>query len=110
MAEPPSSTTPSGEDPWLTVAQVSDELTLHPATVRSWVKSGRLAAVRVGRTWRVRRSDLDRALELDASPGFVSEAAASSSNPPAPLLAPTAAPRQIADHILTIVPAANGPS
>ena len=109
MADPILSPSASGEDPWLTVAQVSDELKLHPATVRSWVKSGRLAAVRAGRTWRVRRSDLDRALELDASPGYVAEAGSTSPDARA-AAGPTPAPRQIADHILTVTPAANAPS
>ena len=110
MADPNSSPPTSGEDPWLTVAEVSDELKLHPATVRSWVKSGRLAAVRAGRTWRVRRSDLDRALELDPSPGYLAESSSSSTDAPASPIAPTPAPRQIADHILTLTPAANGAS
>ena len=59
------------EDPWLTVPQVSEELKLHPATVRVWINSGRLAAVRAGRTWRVRRSEVDRALLSDASPAYL---------------------------------------
>ena len=89
------------QDPWLTVAQVSEELKLHPATVRAWVKSGRLAAVRAGRTWRVRRSEVERALMSDPSPAY----ARSSGSLAAPThgeLSPTAAPRQIADHIITV--------
>jgi excisionase family DNA binding protein len=92
------------EDPWLTVPQVSEELKLHPATVRVWINSGRLAAVRAGRTWRVRRSEVDRALLSDASPAYVrqeaspsasaSEAATEGSRPEAP--------RKLADHIMTV--------
>ena len=90
------------DDPWLTVPQVSEQLKLHPATVRAWVKSGRLAAARAGRTWRVRRSEVDRALLSDASPayGLPHPAPASATD-----AAPTAAPRSIADHILTVGPA-----
>ncbi len=69
MAENPNPA--PDEDPWLTVPQVSDELKLHPATVRVWINSGRLAAVRAGRTWRVRRSEVDRALLSDASPAYL---------------------------------------
>ena len=58
------------DDPWLTVPQVSEQLKLHPATVRAWVKSGRLAAARAGRTWRVALSEVDRALLSDASPAY----------------------------------------
>jgi excisionase family DNA binding protein len=92
------------EDPWLTVPQVSEELKLHPATVRAWVKSGRLAAVRAGRTWRVRRSEVDRALLSGASPAYVRQEASSSSSAsePATESSRTPAPRQIADHIMTI--------
>jgi excisionase family DNA binding protein len=97
--------TPAPEaDPWLTVQQVSEELKLHPATVRSWVKTGRLAAVRAGRTWRVRRSEVDRALLSDASPAYARREPA----PPA-TQAPTEsarmpAPREIAGHIMTVGP------
>jgi excisionase family DNA binding protein len=95
-------TTPAPEDdPWLTVPQVSEQLKLHPATVRAWVKSGRLAAARAGRTWRVRRSEVDRALLSDASPGYDPHPAPAS----AADAARTAAPRHIADHILTVGPA-----
>ena len=41
MADIPDRSGP-GEDPWLTVQQVSEELKIHPATVRVWIKSGRL--------------------------------------------------------------------
>jgi len=98
-------TTPVTEDdPWLTVPQVSDELKLHPATVRAWVKSGRLAAVRAGRTWRVRRSEVDRALLSDASPAYVRQEASSPPSSAATDALRTPAPRQIADHILTVGP------
>ena len=101
---PDHSTPAPEEDPWLTVPQVSEELKLHPATVRAWVKSGRLAAVRAGRTWRVRRSEVDRALLSDASPAYVRQEA---SSPPTSVHIDawrTAAPRQIADHIMTVGP------
>jgi excisionase family DNA binding protein len=101
----PDHTTPAPEDdPWLTVPQVSQELKLHPATVRAWVKSGRLAAARAGRTWRIRRSDVDRALLSDASPAFARQEASSPASSAQPDGLRTAAPRQIADHIMSIGP------
>jgi excisionase family DNA binding protein len=99
---PDHMTTASEDDPWLTVSQVSEELKLHPATVRSWVKSGRLAAVRAGRTWRVRRSEVDRALLSDASPAYARQEAGASSGVAPSEPARTQAPRQIADHIMTV--------
>jgi excisionase family DNA binding protein len=92
------------EDPWLTVPQVSEELKLHPATVRVWINSGRLAAVRAGRTWRVRRSEVDRALLSDASPSYLRQetsASATSGESSAESSRP-AAPRKLADHIMPI--------
>jgi excisionase family DNA binding protein len=59
-------------DPWLTVAEIADELRVNPATVRLWVSKGTLAATRAGqRKLLIRRSDLDRMLEairLESAP------------------------------------------
>ena len=58
------------EDPWLTVQQVSKELGVHEATVRTWIATKRLAASRPGpRRLRVRRSEVDRLLRSDPSFG-----------------------------------------
>jgi excisionase family DNA binding protein len=67
--------TGADEDPWLTLPEVSAELRVHPSTVRLWVANGRLAAVRAGgRKWRVRRSEVDRMLNSDVSPGYAQHA------------------------------------
>jgi excisionase family DNA binding protein len=61
--------TPDG-DPWLTVQQVSKELGVHEATVRTWIATKRLAASRPGpRRLRVRRSEVDRLLQSDPTFG-----------------------------------------
>jgi excisionase family DNA binding protein len=50
-------------DPWLTLAEIAEELRLSPATIRSWVSKGTLRAMRAGqRKWLVRRSELERML------------------------------------------------
>ncbi|MFI7661109.1 helix-turn-helix domain-containing protein [Micromonospora parva] len=41
------------------VEQVADRLGLHVRTVRSYIRSGRLRAVRIGKQYRVAASDLD---------------------------------------------------
>jgi excisionase family DNA binding protein len=105
-------TTPAlDEDPWLTVPQVSEELKLHPATVRVWIKTGRLAAVRAGRTWRVRRSEVDRALLSDASPAYRRDGASATALGSKASTEPsrTEAPRKLADHIMAVGPAAGEP-
>jgi excisionase family DNA binding protein len=60
---------PNPADPWLTLAEIADELRVNPATVRLWVSKKQLKASRAGvRKWIVRRSDLDRMLaETNAS-------------------------------------------
>jgi excisionase family DNA binding protein len=37
------------EDPWLTVAEIAEELRVNPATVRLWISQGTLPARRAGR-------------------------------------------------------------
>jgi excisionase family DNA binding protein len=52
------------DDPWLTVAEIADELRVNPATVRLWISKGTLPAKRAGqRKLLVRQSDLDRMLD-----------------------------------------------
>jgi excisionase family DNA binding protein len=50
-------------DPWLTVAEIAEELRVNPATVRLWVSKGSLPATRAGqRKLLIRRSDLERVI------------------------------------------------
>ncbi|MEU3017805.1 helix-turn-helix domain-containing protein [Nocardiopsis sp. NPDC007018] len=44
---------------YYSVDQVADLLGLHVKTVRAYVREGRLAATRIGKQYRVRRSDLE---------------------------------------------------
>ena len=43
----------------LTVEQVAGEFQLTSQTIRNWIKSGALSAVRIGHVYRVRREDVD---------------------------------------------------
>ena len=55
------------DDPWLTVAEIAEELRVNPATIRLWVSKGKLAARRAGqRKLLVQRSELDRMLEASS--------------------------------------------
>jgi excisionase family DNA binding protein len=47
----------------LTVKEVADMLRVSTVTVRRYIASGNLAAVRVGRNIRIRRDDVERAIE-----------------------------------------------
>jgi excisionase family DNA binding protein len=49
----------TGDEKFLTVADVARILRLNQQTVRNWIDAGTLPALRVGRRVRVRRSDLD---------------------------------------------------
>lgn len=50
-------------DELLTVAEVAETLRVSTMTVYRLVRSGEIPAVRVGRNYRIRRSDLDAYLE-----------------------------------------------
>ena len=47
---------------FVTVAEVADQLRVSNMTVYRLVQSGQLAAVRVGRSYRIREDDVDRYL------------------------------------------------
>ncbi|TMB79418.1 MAG: helix-turn-helix domain-containing protein [Chloroflexi bacterium] len=44
----------------LTVEAVAEKLARHPELVRRWLRSGRLRGERVGWSWTVTQTDLDR--------------------------------------------------
>ena len=46
----------------LTVGEVADVMRVSNMTVYRLIKSGQLAAIRVGKNYRIRRSDIDRYL------------------------------------------------
>ena len=60
----PSTVTQKGEarPTYLTVAEVAGQLRVSNMTVYRLVQSGELAAVRVGRSYRIREDDVDRFL------------------------------------------------
>lgn len=47
---------------WLTVAEISRELKLHVMTVYRLINGGKLEAVKVGRSYRVQRTEFERYL------------------------------------------------
>ena len=44
----------------LTVDEVARYLWVQPMTVQSWCRSGDLPAAKIGRAYRIKRTDLDR--------------------------------------------------
>ncbi len=51
------------EEPLLTVGEVADVMRVSNMTVYRLIKSGQLAAIRVGKNYRIRRRDISRYLE-----------------------------------------------
>jgi excisionase family DNA binding protein len=51
------------QDALLNVKQVAEYLQLKESTIYSWAQDGKVPAIKIGRTWRFRRSDLDMWLE-----------------------------------------------
>ncbi len=49
-----------GEQKYLRVGQAAQELGLHPITIRRWVKSGKIQAIRVGWEARIPRAEIER--------------------------------------------------
>jgi excisionase family DNA binding protein len=51
------------EEPLLTVGEVANVMRVSNMTVYRLIKSGQLAAIRVGKNYRIRRRDVSRYLE-----------------------------------------------
>ena len=51
------------EEMLLNVKQVAQYLQLKESTIYSWAQDGKIPAIKIGRTWRFRRADLDSWLE-----------------------------------------------
>ncbi|MGI6379684.1 MAG: helix-turn-helix domain-containing protein [Anaerolineae bacterium] len=47
----------------LNVKQVAEYLQLKESTIYSWAQDSKIPAIKIGRTWRFRRADLDTWLE-----------------------------------------------
>ena len=61
-------------DEFLTTRQVAELLKLSEATVRKWCREGRLPAVKLGKSYRIRRSDLDRLFDQATAASSLSPA------------------------------------
>jgi len=48
---------------WLSVEDIAKELNVNIETVRNWIRKNKLIAYRVGRDYRIKRSDYDKFLE-----------------------------------------------
>ena len=62
MQRQPHVQTGEAKPRYVTVAEVADQLRVSNMTVYRLVQSGQLAAVRVGRSYRIREDDVDRYL------------------------------------------------
>jgi len=50
----------------MNVKQVAKYLQLKPATVYTWAQEGRLPAIKMGRSWRFRKEQIDAWLEANS--------------------------------------------
>lgn len=53
--------------PLLTVDETAEMLRVQPATVRGWIRSGKLRASKFGREWRVMPGDLEHFINQNAN-------------------------------------------
>jgi excisionase family DNA binding protein len=51
------------EPEYLKVEEVATLLRVHVRTVRDWIQRGEIQAYKIGKEWRIRRDDLDRAMQ-----------------------------------------------
>lgn len=56
-------------DTLLNVQEVADFLQMNAATIYNWAQEGRIPAIKLGRSWRFRRADLEKWLDAN-SPGL----------------------------------------
>ena len=55
---------PVANDQLMTIKEVADFLRISTISAYSWVRDGKLPAIRIGKEWRVRSRDLDQWLEV----------------------------------------------
>lgn len=48
---------------YLTVDQIAEELGVAKTTVREWIQEKKLIAYKLGRNWKVKRTDLEKFIE-----------------------------------------------
>ena len=48
-----------------TVEEAADFLKIHPKTISKWLSEGKIRGVKVGREWRIPRSEIDKILKID---------------------------------------------
>lgn len=53
------------EKQYLSAEEIAQRLNVGPATVRKWLRDGKLKGVRAGRLWRVKEIDLHAFLERE---------------------------------------------
>jgi excisionase family DNA binding protein len=51
---------PSEEDPLLTLKQIAKIFSVHPTTVHTWIKAGKLKAIKPGGELRIQQSEMVR--------------------------------------------------
>ena len=47
-------------EPWVSLEQVADHLTVSKDTIRNWIKEGLLPAYRVGKMYKFKLSEVDQ--------------------------------------------------
>ena len=53
--------------PLLTVHETAEVIKVKESTVRTWIRDGKLRAIKFGREWRVSVKDLERFLNANAN-------------------------------------------
>lgn len=56
-------------DRYLSVIEVAEQLGFSDATIHNWIHAGKLPALKIQRSYRIRQSDVDRLVAAHGTPG-----------------------------------------
>ena len=54
-------------EPWKSIAEIAEHLGVHEESVRRWIKGRAMPAVKIGKVWRFKVSEVDRWAKAGAS-------------------------------------------
>ena len=54
-------------EPWITMSEVAAYLSVTPETIRTWIKKKKLPAIKPGKSWLFKKSEIDKWLDGESA-------------------------------------------
>ena len=54
-------------EPWITMSEVAAYLSVTPETIRTWIKKKQLPAIKPGKSWLFKKSEIDKWLDGESA-------------------------------------------